>query len=205
MRYLICENCGGYYELQEGETIDDFYGCDCGGNYREAEYNEVRALESEKDKLKAKLKKNKEKKKISELISRPIPNSVRPPVKRKLINMVKNGKSTEEIEKYYREIIAKTQFIESRREEYITEAKLADKVYKAYITDGISRLEKINGRFLASLSIKTDVLIEQNNRIIKLLEANLKANNALPSAFCPKCGSKNINETNYCEKCGTKI
>ena len=32
MPYLICDRCNGYYELQEGESEDDFQGCDCGGN-----------------------------------------------------------------------------------------------------------------------------------------------------------------------------
>jgi len=31
MSYLICEKCGGYYELQEGESIEDFDSCQCGG------------------------------------------------------------------------------------------------------------------------------------------------------------------------------
>jgi ribosomal protein L40E len=30
--YLLCEKCGGYYELEPGESPDDFAGdCDCGG------------------------------------------------------------------------------------------------------------------------------------------------------------------------------
>jgi hypothetical protein len=30
--YLICNNCGGYYELQAGESPEDFdLECDCGG------------------------------------------------------------------------------------------------------------------------------------------------------------------------------
>lgn len=35
--YLICENCNGYYQLQEGETPSDFDFCECGGhlNYHE--------------------------------------------------------------------------------------------------------------------------------------------------------------------------
>ncbi|WP_298521288.1 hypothetical protein [uncultured Methanobrevibacter sp.] len=33
---------------------------------------------------------------------------------------------------------------------YHDEAKQADKVYRAYVTYGISRIEKVNGRFLAS-------------------------------------------------------
>lgn len=33
MGYLICEKCGGYYELQPGEKPEDFLDkCDCGGN-----------------------------------------------------------------------------------------------------------------------------------------------------------------------------
>jgi hypothetical protein len=30
--YLVCDNCGGYYELQPGETPEDFTDeCECGG------------------------------------------------------------------------------------------------------------------------------------------------------------------------------
>lgn len=33
MGYLKCEKCGGYYELQKGESPDDFQDkCECGGN-----------------------------------------------------------------------------------------------------------------------------------------------------------------------------
>ena len=31
MGFLYCTNCGGYYELQPGETTDDFAECQCGG------------------------------------------------------------------------------------------------------------------------------------------------------------------------------
>ncbi len=31
MPYLICDKCKGYYELQEGESLDDFKACQCGG------------------------------------------------------------------------------------------------------------------------------------------------------------------------------
>lgn len=34
MGYLICEKCGGYYELQEGEAADDFLSCECGGTMK---------------------------------------------------------------------------------------------------------------------------------------------------------------------------
>jgi hypothetical protein len=29
--FLVCDKCGGYYELQEGETPEDFEECQCGG------------------------------------------------------------------------------------------------------------------------------------------------------------------------------
>ena len=32
--YLVCEKCGGYYKLQEGESPDDFENCQCGGRLR---------------------------------------------------------------------------------------------------------------------------------------------------------------------------
>jgi len=34
MGYVVCYNCGGYYELQEGESADDFEACECGGNLK---------------------------------------------------------------------------------------------------------------------------------------------------------------------------
>nr|WP_054858397.1 hypothetical protein [Methanobacterium formicicum] len=35
--YLICNQCNGYYELQENESPEDFEKCECGGslNYHE--------------------------------------------------------------------------------------------------------------------------------------------------------------------------
>ena len=33
MGYLVCDTCGGYYRLREGESPDDFQSrCQCGGN-----------------------------------------------------------------------------------------------------------------------------------------------------------------------------
>lgn len=32
MAYVLCEKCGGYYLLQEGESADDFERCQCGGD-----------------------------------------------------------------------------------------------------------------------------------------------------------------------------
>ena len=60
-----------------------------------------------------------------------------------------------------------TQLVNQKISEYSHEAKLADKVYKSYVTNGISRLDKVNGRFLASQTIKLDVLIEQNKQLIQ--------------------------------------
>jgi hypothetical protein len=34
MGYLICEKCGGYYELQKGESLSDFDCCQCGGKLK---------------------------------------------------------------------------------------------------------------------------------------------------------------------------
>lgn len=33
-RYLVCEKCGGYYELQSGESPEDFQECECGGKLK---------------------------------------------------------------------------------------------------------------------------------------------------------------------------
>lgn len=147
-----------------------------------------------------------EKKKIDELMNKPMNSSIKSHLKTKLNKMADNGESIVEIERYYREASAKTTFIEKRKEEYKIEAKLADQVYKAYITDGLSRLEKVNGRFLASLSIKNDILIEQNNRIIELLEIQVNGgNNNLSMSYCPECGSKNSEHAQYCVGCGIKL
>ena len=56
--------------------------------------------------------------------------------------------------------------VNKKSSQYKQEAKLADKVYKSFITDGFSRLDKVNGRFLASQTIKLDILIEQNQELI---------------------------------------
>ena len=71
---------------------------------------------------------------------------------------------------YLNNIYSKIDLFEEKQFEYIIESHIADKVYKSYITDGISRLDKINGRFMASQNMKLETIIEQNNRIIELLE-----------------------------------
>ncbi|CEL24006.1 zinc ribbon domain-containing protein [Methanobacterium formicicum] len=37
MGYLICAKCGGYYELQDGESPADFESCECGGTLKYTE------------------------------------------------------------------------------------------------------------------------------------------------------------------------
>lgn len=34
MGFLICDKCKGYYELQAGESPNDFKSCECGGNLK---------------------------------------------------------------------------------------------------------------------------------------------------------------------------
>ena len=43
MGYIICEECGDYYELQPGERPENFSRCHCGGKLR----YERRAIEEE--------------------------------------------------------------------------------------------------------------------------------------------------------------
>jgi hypothetical protein len=39
MPFLVCEKCGGYYQLQKGESPDDFESCLCGGKLTYTENN----------------------------------------------------------------------------------------------------------------------------------------------------------------------
>ncbi len=50
MSYLICEKCGGYYELQEGESIEDFDSCQCGGKLGYDGKKDTKNFASEKQK-----------------------------------------------------------------------------------------------------------------------------------------------------------
>ena len=93
-----------------------------------------------------------------------------------------------------------------KQEQFRREAKQADLLYKSYITDGISRIEKVNGRFLATQTVKLDVLIEQNNKIIRLLEKiSEQQDNTLPYLVCSECGAKNLPITRNCQKCGNEL
>jgi len=37
MPYLVCNKCGGYYKLKEGESLRDFEECECGGSLKQVE------------------------------------------------------------------------------------------------------------------------------------------------------------------------
>jgi len=48
MPYLVCERCGGYYQLQEGESPDDFLDkCECGGDLKYSESMDIKSLDTE--------------------------------------------------------------------------------------------------------------------------------------------------------------
>ena len=39
MSYIVCERCNGYYELQKGESPEDFDRCQCGGKLKYVKEN----------------------------------------------------------------------------------------------------------------------------------------------------------------------
>ncbi len=41
-RYIKCQSCNGYYQLKEGESLEDFSKCNCGGELEYADYNPVK-------------------------------------------------------------------------------------------------------------------------------------------------------------------
>ena len=53
MGYVICEKCGGYYELGEGESPEDFAVCNCGGTL-----SYVKSIQKERTKPKNAIKCN---------------------------------------------------------------------------------------------------------------------------------------------------
>ncbi|WP_299522815.1 zinc ribbon domain-containing protein [uncultured Methanobrevibacter sp.] len=81
--------------------------------------------------------------------------------KRKKKKLANRTTTEKEYDFYFEDIV----------QQFKEDAKKADKVYRAYVTSGISRLEKINGRFLASQLIKLDILNKQNKRIIEQNDA----------------------------------
>lgn len=88
----------------------------------------------------------------------------------KTLTEIAETEGVEACHSYMNYTLGRVNYYKNKQKEYQIEAKLADKVYDAYITDGISRIEKVNGRFMAAQNMKLDMLIEQNNTIIRLLE-----------------------------------
>lgn len=41
MSIIECDNCGGYYKLEEGESLEDFDTCQCGGNLSHVKFQEA--------------------------------------------------------------------------------------------------------------------------------------------------------------------
>ena len=57
-----------------------------------------------------------------------------------------------------------------RTGDYNRDLRIADELYQIYDKNEAVRFDNVNGRLLASQTRKIDLLIEQNNRIIGLLE-----------------------------------
>ena len=57
-----------------------------------------------------------------------------------------------------------------RTGDYARDLKIAEELYQIYDKNEAVRFDNVNGRLLASQTRKIDLLIEQNNRIIGLLE-----------------------------------
>ncbi|MEN6294396.1 MAG: zinc ribbon domain-containing protein [Methanobacterium sp.] len=58
MGYIMCENCGGYYKLKEGESLEDFKSCECGSPLKYVESidevnskNDIKTETSDKETL----------------------------------------------------------------------------------------------------------------------------------------------------------
>ena len=54
--------------------------------------------------------------------------------------------------------------------DYARDLRIAEELYKIYDKNSVARLDNVNGHLLAAQTRKMDILIEQNNRIISLLE-----------------------------------
>ena len=71
---------------------------------------------------------------------------------------------------YINSIVTKMESTENSEIDYVIDSVISDAVYDTYVTRGVSRVNKINGILLASQTMKLDTIIEQNNKIIELLE-----------------------------------
>ena len=141
------------------------------------------------------------------------------------VALIAENQSFEEALAYIEYTRGRINYYNNKKSDYLVEAKLADSVYKTYVTDGISRLEKVNGRFMASQNMKLDLLIEQNNRIIQLLEKiageksseNFSQNSIISTkntdfgtitddnTYCPSCNSIVEKDSKFCTHCGEKM
>ena len=81
-----------------------------------------------------------------------------------------NTDGQEAVISYIDSIVYKMNSCENNEIDFVIDSVIADAVYETYITRGIARVNKINGILLASQTMKLDTIIEQNNRIIELLE-----------------------------------
>lgn len=74
------------------------------------------------------------------------------------------------VDDYIENIVNKMESCENNEIDFVIDSVIADAVYDTYITRGPSRINKINGILLASQTMKLDTIIEQNTKIIELLE-----------------------------------
>lgn len=87
-----------------------------------------------------------------------------------VLETIATDEGYEEALEYLEYTTYRVNYYNNKKKDYLIEAQLADNIYKSYVTDGISRLDKVNGRFMAAQNMKLDILIEQNTKIIQLLE-----------------------------------
>lgn len=71
---------------------------------------------------------------------------------------------------YFNSTLKNIQYIVDVKKEREQDNIIIDSEYKYYINAGLSKMDKFHGRFMASQNIKMDTLIEQNEKIIGLLE-----------------------------------
>ena len=89
-------------------------------------------------------------------------------------NYIAEAEGKDAVINYVDGIVAKMETCENNEVDFIIDSVIADAVYDTYITRGISRVNKINGILLSSQNLKLETIIEQNNRIIELLEEIVK-------------------------------
>lgn len=81
----------------------------------------------------------------------------------RLFDLNSSKKPTSNIGKHKKRVQYKTG-------DYARDLRIAEELYKIYDKNSVARLDNVNGHLLAAQTRKMDILIEQNNRIISLLE-----------------------------------